>query len=189
MQRTPRSRLGCILFTTGAGSLIRSIVRRLRTRMKKLIILSRNARCHAMRSALARNFWFSFVAVTMATGCTSVTAPKDSRPAVALQLQQSLVLSASRYASILEAMDEGRLAETKADIDWWIDQAIIELQWLEERHLDCDWGAVQSKDSPLPMGTFYRKLAHFRRDHSRQHSIPLEANSFGLIERFVKKYQ
>ena len=27
MQRTPRLRLGCILFTTGAGSLIRSIVR------------------------------------------------------------------------------------------------------------------------------------------------------------------
>jgi hypothetical protein len=111
------------------------------------------------------------------------------RPEAALQLQKSLALSAGRYMAILKAMDGGDLDETKKDIDWWIDQAIIELQWLEERHPHGDWGSVQMQGSPLPIRTFYKRIAQFRRDHPRRHSVPLDAESLKRIEIFVQKYQ
>jgi hypothetical protein len=94
-----------------------------------------------------------------------------------------------RYTTILEGLDDGRVANTKADIDWWIDQSIIQLQTLEENHPDGDWEAVQPMDSPLSMGVYYRKIARFRKDHPRQHVIPLDDDSLRLIDKFVDKYQ
>lgn len=86
-------------------------------------------------------------------------------------------------------MEGGKLEETKKDVDWWIDQAIIELQWLEERFPAGDWGSVQLQESPLPMRNFYRRIAQFRRDHPRRHSVPLETDSLKRINKFVEKYQ
>lgn len=125
-------------------------------------------------------------------GCTCVSTSNHDRPEAALQLQKSLALSAGRYTTILKAMDKGdreEMENAKNDIDWWIDQAIIELQFLEERYPHGDWAAVQFQDSTTRMDRFYKRIAQFRRDHPRRHSVPLDAESLKRIEIFVQKYQ
>jgi hypothetical protein len=140
-----------------------------------------------MRAAFIHVFLFSVLAVTLGVGCAS--APTSNRPEVALQLQKSLLLSACRYTEILKAMDRGDVKAAKDDIDWWIDQAIIELLWLEERYPHGDWDNVQQQDAPFSAKRFYREIAQFRRDHPRRHSVPLDAKTLGQIEKFVEKYQ
>lgn len=127
----------------------------------------------------------SFVALAGA-GCS--TTPRQ-RPEVGLQLQKSVVLSASRYSAILSAIDKGDYEEIERDLDWWIDQAILELVLLEERYPQGDWEHVQYQDSQVQMQHFYRRLAQFRRDHPRRHAVPLESKRLKQIETFTQKYQ
>ncbi|MHB1309539.1 MAG: hypothetical protein ACYC23_20900 [Limisphaerales bacterium] len=130
---------------------------------------------------------FASLAAVIGAGCAS-RANRD-RPEVGLQLQKSVVLSASRYTAIQRALDAGDLDEIQKDLDWWIDQAILELVLLEDRYPRGDWEAVQLQDSPLEMRSYYRRLAQFRRNHLRRHSVPLESERLNQIELFTQKYQ
>ncbi|MHB9006797.1 MAG: hypothetical protein ACYDC1_07670 [Limisphaerales bacterium] len=127
------------------------------------------------------------MAAVIGAGCDS-RANRD-RSEVGLQLQKSVVLSASRYTAIQRALDAGDLDEIQKDLDWWIDQAILELVLLEDRYPRGDWEAVQLQDSPLEMRSYYRRLAQFRRNHLRRHSVPLESERLNQIELFTQKYQ
>lgn len=143
---------------------------------------------NTMRIVSVSGLCFTFLLVWAGGGCTSVPVHTPDRPDVALQFQKSVTLAAGRYTELMRSVENGNLDQAKEDMDWWIDQAIIELQLLEEDHPNGDWAAVQV-DSHLRMSALYRSLAQFRRDHSRYHSVPLGAESLKRIETFVKKYQ
>ena len=144
-------------------------------------------RRRTMRALSIFGVCFASLAAVIGAGCAS--RPNPDRPEVGLQLQNSVVLSASRYTAILRALEAGDLEEIRKDLDWWIDQAILELVFLEERYPHGDWDAVRLQDSPLGMGSVYRRLAQFRRDHPRLHSVPLEPERLKQIELFTQKYQ
>jgi hypothetical protein len=142
-----------------------------------------------MRAVSIVGLCLGSLAIWAGGGCVSPPVHKQDRPDVALlQLQKSVTLAAGRYAQIMRLLESGNLDQAKEDMDWWIDQAIIDLQLLEEEHPNVDWAVIQV-DSRLRMGPFYRNLAQFRRDHQRHHSIPLDAESLKRIGTFVKKYQ
>ncbi len=138
-------------------------------------------------SGFSVGLFLACLVIVAGGGCAS-PSPRD-RPAAALQLQKSVVLSAGRYAVILKEMDKGRLDEAKDSLDWWIDMAIIELQLLEEQYPQGDWENAQFQGLPPTARVFYKQLAQFRRDHPRRHSVPLDRESLRRIDLFVQKYQ
>ena len=84
MQRTPRSHLGCILNTTGAGSLIRSIVRPLHTRMFQ-----------KLTKAIWETwfFWPFFLVVGFMTGRQTDTSRIPPRADLLISLTFALVIA------------------------------------------------------------------------------------------------
>jgi hypothetical protein len=125
-------------------------------------------------------------------GCATRGHSQLDRPAVKLQLQNSVTLAACRYAAIFQAVESGSTHAVMSDLDWWIDQAIIELQMIEERYPLGSWETVQAPHVPDPefqMRILYRAIARFRRDHPRRHSVPLDEGSLKRISDFVQKYQ
>ena len=100
------------------------------------------------------------------------------------------MLSAARYTQILADLEAGRIEETKKDLDWWLDQEIMDLALLEESYPQGQWGEVPvDRDSELKAKTIYRKIAQYRKNHPRLHSVPLEPELIKLIDAFVAKYQ
>lgn len=144
---------------------------------------------NSMRAVSIISLCFASLTIGIGGGCTSVPVHNPDRPDVALQLQKATALAAGRYTDVLRSLEGGKLEGAKNDIDWWLDQSIIELEFLEERYPHGDWAAVQPRDSPLRMGSFYKRIAQFRRDHPRRHSVPLDPESLKRIEIFVQKYQ
>jgi hypothetical protein len=88
-----------------------------------------------------RNTFFRFCSIVVLTtvasvGCSTVSRTKagaeDCNVKVGLQLQKSLSLSAGRYTMLLDALQKSNVDEAKNDIDYWLDMAIVELQFLKE---------------------------------------------------------
>ena len=77
------------------------------------------------------------------------------------------------------------------DMDWWVDQAIIELSYLEKTNLDrhLEENQVEGSDGIIRFKRVYRDIARYRRDHSRIHKVPLDSNQMTLINDFVEKYK
>jgi hypothetical protein len=73
------------------------------------LIVGRNT----MRTVCIAATCFVAVLAAASVGCTSTHKPHH-RPAVALQLQKSLVLSGGRYAQILRAIEMGHLKDIKS---------------------------------------------------------------------------
>jgi hypothetical protein len=142
-----------------------------------------------------RSFAFitTFVAsagLVICSGCASVAKTKDERPAAARQLQHTAMMSAGRYTQILDGLEAGKIEETKKNLDWWLDQEIMDLALLEESYPQGQWGEVTvDRDSELKAKAFYRKIAQYRKNHPRLHSVPLEPAQRRLIDAFVEKYQ
>ena len=136
---------------------------------------------------------FASLAIWLAGGCTPSAAHRVDRPDTALQMQRAVALDAARFTGIFRSLESGNVDEidqTKKDMDLWVDQAIIELQHLEEQYPHGDWAAVELRQgSPVRMQSFYKRIADFRRDHPRRHSVQLDAQSLKRIDAFVQKYQ
>jgi len=129
-------------------------------------------------------------ALALSTSCSTPSGANAQRPVVDLQLQKSVTLAAGRYAEILKDIERGDTQHAKDDADWWLDQSIIELQWLEERLPVGRWESVPVADMPnMQMKTLYRSIARSRRDHPRHHSVPIEPATLKRIDDFVRKYQ
>lgn len=148
--------------------------------------VGRGARCAPFITILC----FAVLATFVGGGCTSQSTPRQDRPLPAVQAQYAAALTAGRYVSILKAIEASNLDEATSDIDWWIDLAIIELQEIEKSHPRGRWGDVLAGGTKdLPMSHIYKRIAQFRRDHPRRHSVPLNAGEIEMIDAFVRKYQ
>ena len=108
-----------------------------------------------------------------------------------LQGQNAASLAAVRYISIIEGIQNGAIEEAIKDMDWWVDQAIMELQYLEEKY---PYKHIEQNKPTGPEGIItykriYRDIARYRRDHPRKHKVPLDSHKLKIIDAFVKKYE
>jgi hypothetical protein len=108
-----------------------------------------------------------------------------------LQVQNSVTLSSMRYISIIKSIQDGDTNQAVEDMDWWVDMAIIELNYLEEKHPNIHFSEVNvpNTDGVLQMKTLYKKIAKYRNEHPRLHKIPLNSHESKAIESFVEKYK
>lgn len=140
---------------------------------------------------LLLTFAFIFSALI---GCSVDHKGKDSdlsNPDCLLQLQKSLSLQSSRYISIMENIQNGNTNKAVEEIDWWIDLAIIELNYLDEKYPDKD---LSETKIPSTYGTFkfkriYKEIAGYRNKNTRTHKKPLNSHESKAIENFVEKYK
>ena len=139
-----------------------------------------------------------FVIVILITcgpfGCRSISHHDASADQcninVGLQLQKSLVLSAGRYTMLLHAIQKGNFDEASNDIDYWLDSAIVELQFLEESYPETRWNEIPIQGTEeVKMTNLYRNIARYRDTHPRRHTISLDANQKRLINAFVERYK
>jgi len=136
-----------------------------------------------------------FVLITAVTlGCSANTRPnipeEDCNIKVGLQLQKSSSLSAGRYTMLLDAIQKGTVDDARNDIDYWLDLAIVELQFLEERYPKTQWAETPLKGlEEVKMRKIYGDIARYRLDHPRKHTIPLDDNLKRLIDTFIEKYK
>ncbi len=91
---------------------------------------------------------------------------------------------------LLNLLEIGKVDEAKNDVDYWLDLAIVELQFLEESFPNEAWSEtpVQGLEE-VKMKKLYGDLARFRLNHPRKHKVPLDANSKRLIDTFIEKYK
>jgi hypothetical protein len=118
------------------------------------------------------------------------TSTEDCNVRVGLQLQKSSSLSAGRYTMLLDAIRKGNVDDAKNDIDYWLDLAIIELQFLEESYPNTQWAETPLKGlEEVKMRKIYGDIARYRLDHPRKHTVPLDDNLKRLIDTFIERYK
>lgn len=101
-----------------------------------------------------------------------------------------MTLSAGRFIQILDALNAGTTDHAKKDLDWWLDSAILELAALEESDPKEAWGEnTMNRDTGLKVKSFYKRIAQYRKNQPRLHSVPLDPAQQRLIDAFVEKYQ
>ncbi len=127
-------------------------------------------------------------------GCSAMSRPNTTVDACKIkagqQLQKSSNLSASRYTMLLEALDKGNVNEARNDIDYWLDLAIVELQFLEESFPNEEWAEIPIQGlEEVKMKKMYGDIARYRLDHPRKHKVPLDDNFKRLIDAFIEKYK
>jgi hypothetical protein len=106
------------------------------------------------------------------------------------QLQKSSGLSAGRYTMLLDALEKGSVDDARNDIDYWLDMAIVELQYLEEAFPKEDWAGTPIQGlEEVKMKKIYGDIARYRLDHPRKHKIPLDDNFNRRIDTFIEKYK
>lgn len=93
---------------------------------------------------------------------------------------------------LLDAIQKGNVDDARNDIDYWLDLAIVELQFLEESYPNTRWDETpirELQEFKVNMRKIYGDIARYRFDHPRRHTIPLDANQKRLIDTFVEKYK
>ena len=108
-----------------------------------------------------------------------------------LQGQNAAFLAAVRYISIIEGIQNGAIEEAIKDMDWWADQAIMELLYLEEKspYKHIEQNKPTGSEGIITYKRIYRDSARYRRDHPRKHRVPLNSHQLKIIDAFVKKYE
>ena len=91
----------------------------------------------------------------------------------------------------MEAIQNNNIDQAVEDMDWWVDQAILELQFLEEQYPEkqLEETPIQGTDGTLRMKRIYRNIARFRSEHPRKHIVPLNLQQLEMIDKFVEKYK
>lgn len=114
----------------------------------------------------------------------------ESNADCSLQVQNSVSLTAGRYISILKAFQSGPFDQSVDNMDWWIDQAILELMFLEETYPDkkLEENFVPGSDGILQYKKLYQGIAQYRLNNIRRHKVPLDDKLLKIIDDFVKKY-
>ena len=115
--------------------------------------------------------------------------------------QKSMALTLLRYISIIENIENSKTQKTREDIDHWIDLGIIELSFQDDENVRRELPLeLQNEINKLKQDLMtlqpetpskeliYRKIAKYRKEHSRIHSVPLDTNQINLIDKFIKKY-
>jgi hypothetical protein len=146
------------------------------------------------RQSIAVFVKYILVAQALLLLCSCSTTDKTiavSKSDCSLQVQNSVTLQATRYVSILEALKKGTAEQAVQDMDWWIDQAIIELISLEENNPDgkLEENPVVGTDGILRYKRLYRDVARYRAAHPRTHKVPLDSQQLKIIDTFVNKYK
>jgi hypothetical protein len=119
---------------------------------------------------------------------TTNQAPVESKSNCPIQAQNSVSLTSIRYISILEAIKNGDVDQASEDMDWWIDQAIIELMYLEESNPGKKIEENPVSDS-LRYKKIYNNIARYRVKNPRIHKVPLDNQQMKMIETFVNNYK
>ena len=118
------------------------------------------------------------------------TAIDDCKIKTGHQLQKSSSLSAGRYTMLLDALDKSNVDDARNDIDYWLDMAIVELQFLEESLPNENWAETPLQGlEEVKMKKIYGDLARYRLAHPRKHKVPLDDNFRRLIDTFIEKYK
>ncbi len=127
------------------------------------------------------------------TGCSSTNSKVSSlnESDCSLQVQHSVTLSAHRFIGVMGAIRNNNTDQADKDMDWWVDQAILELQFLEEKYPEkqLEKNPVPRTDGTLIMKRLYRDIARYRNDNQRKHLVPLNSRQLEIIDEFVKKYK
>lgn len=132
--------------------------------------------------------------ISASLGCSTMSRPNtiadECKITAGHQLQKSSVLSAGRYTMLLDAIEKGNIDDAKNDIDYWLDLAIVELQYLEESLPNEAWAEtpVQGLEE-IKMKKLYGDIARYRLAHPRKHKVPLDDKFIRLIDTFVEKYK
>ena len=91
----------------------------------------------------------------------------------------------------MKAIQNTKVDQALDDMDWWVDQAILQLQFLEEQYPErqLEETLIQGMDGTLRMKRIYRDIARFRNENQRRHIVPLNSQQLEMIEKFVGKYK
>jgi len=141
------------------------------------------------------NLFLVFMVVTgMFLGCATAHKDKISESNTtdcSLQVQNSVSLTAIRYISIINAIRDENTKGAVEDMDWWVDQAILELSFLEEKYPDKNLPEVTvgGSESTIKFKRLYREIARYRDAHPRIHTVPLNEEQSKAISSFVKKHK
>jgi len=127
-------------------------------------------------------------------GCSAMSRPNttvdECKIKVGYQLQKSSSLSAGRYTMLLDTLEKGNVDDAKNDIDYWLDMAIVELQFLEESYPNENWAETPLQGlEEVKMKKIYGDIARYRLAHPRKHKVPLDDNFRRLIDTFIDKYK
>jgi hypothetical protein len=105
------------------------------------------------------------------------------------QIQNAASLAAARYISVINAIEQGESDLAIKDIDWWVDQSILELYYLEQKYPEKRLDDNFIPNTDIKMKRIYRDIARYRYEHSRVNNVPLTKEQMKLIENFVEKYR
>jgi hypothetical protein len=127
-------------------------------------------------------------------GCGTMARPNttvgDCKTETGHQLQKSSSLSVGRYTMLLDTLDKGNVDDARNDIDYWLDMAIVELQFLEESFPNENWAEIPLQGlEEVKMKKIYGDIARYRLAHPRKHKVPLDDNFRRLIDTFIEKYK
>jgi len=127
-------------------------------------------------------------------GCGTMARPNttvdECKIKTGHQLQKSSSLSAGRYTMLLDALAKGNVDDAGNDIDYWLDMAIVELQFLEESFPNENWAETPLQGlEEVKMKKIYGDIAHYRLAHPRKHKVPFDDNFRRLIDTFIENYK
>jgi hypothetical protein len=133
------------------------------------------------------------IALTL-IGCSAMSRPNtdadDCKIKSGHQLQKSSSLSAGRYTMLLDTLEKGNVDDARNDIDYWLDMAIVELQYLEETFPTEDWAGTPIQGlEEIKMKKIYGDIARYRLAHPHKYKVPLDDNFKRLIDTFIEKYK
>lgn len=77
-----------------------------------------------MHASISVHLLTACVLLIFPMACANRAPVHQDRPAVELQLQNSVTLAVGRYASVFKALERGETNHVKDDLDWWVDQSI-----------------------------------------------------------------
>ncbi len=133
------------------------------------------------------------LSIILLTGCSSTNPNVSSlnESDCSLQVQHSVTLSAIRFIGVMWAIQNDSTDQAVEDMDWWIDQAILQLQFLEEKYPEKQLvrNPVPGTDGTFIMKRLYRDIARYRNDNQRKHLVSLNSRQLEIIDKFVKNYK
>ena len=117
------------------------------------------------------------------------------------QHKKATSLTLLRYISIIEDTENSKTNKIREDVDYWIDLGIIELNFQEnakaskklpselQNEINKIKKDLNTNQPDAPSDELINsKIAKYRKEHPRIHSIPLDEKQKKLIDNFVKKY-
>ena len=139
------------------------------------------------------NITATVLLIILLTGCSSTNPNVSSlnESDCSLQVQNSVTLSAQRFIGVMWAIRNDSTDQAVKDMDWWIDQSILELQFLEKTYPEkqLEKNLVPGTDGTFIMKRLYRDIARYRNANQRKHLVPLNSMQLEIIDDFVKKYK